>query len=153
LAAEPDPAIFPARLRTPGILPHQVLHVGDDPVVDIKQAGMRTARLNRKQDSWNHEARPDLEFGNPANSLPGCNNGQTIRKGSPRHDTTIEAFVRNEEAGNATTLIVVNKASLAGGRHTGRSRPTLLHGQWTNGEADTACRPTKLAGCDAAGCN
>ena len=28
--------------------------------------------------------------------------------------TTIEAFVRNEEAGNATTLIVVNKASLAG---------------------------------------
>ncbi|TAH47094.1 MAG: HAD family hydrolase [Gammaproteobacteria bacterium] len=65
--AKPDPAIFLHACERLGILPHQVLHVGDDPVADIKgarEAGMRTAWLNRKQDSWNHEARPDLEFGN-----------------------------------------------------------------------------------------
>lgn len=64
--AKPDPGIFLHACERLGLRPHQVLHVGDDPVADVMgacEAGMRTAWLNRSGNLWNHEARPDLEFG------------------------------------------------------------------------------------------
>lgn len=64
--AKPDPGIFLHACERLGLEPHQVLHVGDDPVADVlgaSKAGMRTAWLNRNQASWNHETRPDFEFG------------------------------------------------------------------------------------------
>jgi leucyl aminopeptidase len=71
--------------------------------------------------------------------------------------TTIEAFVRNEEAGNATTLIVVNKASLAGVVGTlGDLAQRCCTANGFNGEAgqfiglpaDEAGGPVMLAGCN-----
>jgi leucyl aminopeptidase len=71
--------------------------------------------------------------------------------------TTIEAFVRNEEAGNATTLIVVNKASLAGVVGTlGDLAQRCCTANGFNGEAGQfiglpateAGGPVMLAGCN-----
>ena len=61
--AKPAPAIFHAaceRLRLP---PAAVLHVGDDPELDVagaRAAGLRTAWINRSGAAWTHPDQPDL---------------------------------------------------------------------------------------------
>jgi len=62
--AKPDPAIFHAACARLGLPPERVLHVGDDPLLDVvgaRAAGLRTAWINRSGASWAHpDQRPDL---------------------------------------------------------------------------------------------
>jgi putative hydrolase of the HAD superfamily len=53
--AKPDPRIFLAAADLLGVAPAEVLHVGDDPAMDIcgaRDAGLRTAWINREDRPW-----------------------------------------------------------------------------------------------------
>ena len=57
-AAKPDPRIFSAAIAEGGATPSETLHVGDHPEHDIagaQRAGMRSAWVNRKRESWPDE--------------------------------------------------------------------------------------------------
>ncbi|HVV98376.1 MAG TPA: HAD family hydrolase [Rhodanobacteraceae bacterium] len=61
--AKPDRRIFDAACARLGIAAEHVLHVGDDPALDVagaRAAGFRTAWLNRGGVAWSHGAPPDL---------------------------------------------------------------------------------------------
>lgn len=63
--AKPDPKIFLAAAEALGVEPREILHVGDDPLLDVvgaHQAGLRTVWLNRTGETWSHGPAPDLEF-------------------------------------------------------------------------------------------
>ena len=64
--AKPDTPIFLATCERLGLEPAQVLHIGDDPLLDVmgaRRAGLRSCWINRKKDSWPQGLpRPDLEF-------------------------------------------------------------------------------------------
>lgn len=56
-AAKPDPAIFHAACERLGCAPEHVLHVGDDPEMDVigaRRAGLRAAWLHRGEADWGH---------------------------------------------------------------------------------------------------
>ena len=60
---KPDRRIFHAAAAAAGVAPGEVLHVGDDGVLDVLgglDAGMQTVWVNRGQHDWPHEARPHL---------------------------------------------------------------------------------------------
>ena len=60
-AAKPDPEIFRRVLAITGLDADQVLHVGDDPVADVRGAlemGMRSAWLNREGIPWPEPCAP-----------------------------------------------------------------------------------------------
>lgn len=62
--AKPEPGIFRYLCEFLDVVPHQVLHVGDDPECDIEGAaacGLRTAWMNRAGMVWPGAAQPDLE--------------------------------------------------------------------------------------------
>ena len=53
--AKPDPRIFLAAAAQLGTVPANILHVGDDPLLDVlgaRQAGLRTAWINRRGEAW-----------------------------------------------------------------------------------------------------
>ncbi len=61
--AKPAPGIFLEACARLGLAPSQVLHVGDDPELDVagaRAAGLRTAWLNRSGEDWPHAEPPDL---------------------------------------------------------------------------------------------
>ncbi len=61
--AKPHAAIFEAACARLGVAPAHVLHVGDDPLLDVggaREAGLRTAWLNRSGAAWSHGPSPDL---------------------------------------------------------------------------------------------
>jgi 2-haloalkanoic acid dehalogenase type II len=64
--AKPDTPIFHAACAALRLEPHEVLHVGDDPELDIAgahRAGMRSCWINRRGESWPKKlAPPDLAF-------------------------------------------------------------------------------------------
>ena len=68
--AKPSAGIFHAACARLGLAPEHVLHVGDDPELDVagaRSAGLRSAWLNRSGGRWpTHGAlagvRPDLEL-------------------------------------------------------------------------------------------
>ncbi|WP_329741522.1 HAD family hydrolase [Dyella sp. A6] len=65
--AKPDPRIFRAAAERLGVAPDTILHVGDDPALDIagaRDAGMRTAWINRAGEAWPDAlgAPPDLDL-------------------------------------------------------------------------------------------
>jgi len=63
--AKPDPRIFHAAAGAAGVQPHEVLHVGDDVLLDVlgaRDSGMQAAWLNRAQALWPHAETPDLEL-------------------------------------------------------------------------------------------
>lgn len=63
--AKPDPRIFLAAAARLGVAPRQVLHVGDDPAMDIagaRDAGLRTAWINRDSRPWPDELGPPPEL-------------------------------------------------------------------------------------------
>ena len=65
-AAKPDARIFAQLLRTAGVPPIEVLHVGDDPLADVvgaTQAGLQAVWLNRGARAW-----PE-QFGQPARTV------------------------------------------------------------------------------------
>ena len=63
--AKPDLRIFVAGAQAAGVLPHEVLHVGDDAHADCMgalEAGMQVVWLNRDGHDWSHgDTRPHLE--------------------------------------------------------------------------------------------
>ena len=63
-AAKPAPIIFDEAVRRAGVMPAEVLHVGDSPEIDVvgaASAGLRTAWMNRNGDDWpEHLPHPDL---------------------------------------------------------------------------------------------
>lgn len=66
-AAKPDARIFLAAAEKLGIAPENILHVGDDPELDVagaRNAGMRTAWINRAGHPWPRAlgAAPDLDL-------------------------------------------------------------------------------------------
>ena len=64
--AKPDAPIFHATCERLGLAPHEVLHVGDDPLLDVvgaQGAGLQACWLNRRGETWPEQfAPPDLEF-------------------------------------------------------------------------------------------
>jgi putative hydrolase of the HAD superfamily len=64
--AKPDAPIFHAACARLALDPAQVLHVGDDPWLDVegaRGAGLRTAWINRREEAWPAELPPpELEF-------------------------------------------------------------------------------------------
>lgn len=65
--AKPDPRIFLAAAERLGVAPAQILHVGDDPLMDMvgaRDAGLRTAWINRDGLPWPSElgAPPELDL-------------------------------------------------------------------------------------------
>ncbi|MFM9922695.1 HAD-IA family hydrolase [Variovorax sp. H27-G14] len=62
-SGKPHAPIFRAAAASVGLLPKDVLHVGDDAELDVVgalNAGMQTAWLVRDERPWTHEARPQL---------------------------------------------------------------------------------------------
>ncbi|WNL45800.1 HAD family hydrolase [Dyella sp. BiH032] len=65
--AKPDPRIFVAAAERLGVVPEEILHVGDDPVLDVvgaRDAGLKTAWINRTRVAWPEELgpAPDLDL-------------------------------------------------------------------------------------------
>lgn len=63
--AKPAPEIFLEACRRLDLHPASVLHVGDDPLLDVhgaRAAGLPCAWINRHRAAWPHSSRPDLEF-------------------------------------------------------------------------------------------
>lgn len=64
--AKPDAPIFHATCARLRVAPHELLHVGDDPELDVvgaQRAGVRSCWLNRHDKSWpEHLPPPELEF-------------------------------------------------------------------------------------------
>jgi putative hydrolase of the HAD superfamily len=61
--AKPAPEIFHVACDRLGLAPSAVLHVGDDPDLDVvgaRAAGLRTAWINRTGAPWLHVDQPDL---------------------------------------------------------------------------------------------
>jgi putative hydrolase of the HAD superfamily len=61
--AKPAAEIFHAACGGLGLRPDEVLHVGDDALVDVvgaSEAGLRSAWINRTGGEWTHAVRPDL---------------------------------------------------------------------------------------------
>jgi FMN hydrolase / 5-amino-6-(5-phospho-D-ribitylamino)uracil phosphatase len=65
-AAKPDPRIYRHLLDTAGVDAPEMLHVGDDPYTDVhgaREAGLRTAWMNRGGQPWREAVAPaDYEF-------------------------------------------------------------------------------------------
>lgn len=64
-AAKPEPGIFLEACRRLSVEPQYVLHVGDDPLLDVhgaRRAGLPTAWLNRNGQIWSDTWRADMEF-------------------------------------------------------------------------------------------
>jgi putative hydrolase of the HAD superfamily len=63
-AAKPARQIFDIAIRKTGVVPAEILHVGDHPETDVaggRQAGLRTAWVNRVNAEWpQHVPEPDL---------------------------------------------------------------------------------------------
>lgn len=64
--AKPDTPIFLATCARLGVAPAAVLHVGDDPLLDVvgaQRAGLRSCWINRRDEAWPADLpRPELEF-------------------------------------------------------------------------------------------
>jgi len=61
--AKPAAEIFHAACAGLDLRPDEVLHVGDDPLMDVvgaNQAGLRSAWINRTGARWEHPIEPDL---------------------------------------------------------------------------------------------
>lgn len=67
-AAKPDPGIFLAAAELLGVAPADVLHVGDDPAMDVRgarEAGLRSAWINRERLPWPRDMGPPPELDLP----------------------------------------------------------------------------------------
>ncbi len=60
---KPDPRIFHAAAGAVDTVPENVLHIGDDAMLDVLgalNAGMQTAWLNRAANAWKHAEKPHI---------------------------------------------------------------------------------------------
>jgi 2-haloalkanoic acid dehalogenase type II len=61
--AKPDKRIFDVACAKLELAPGEILHVGDDPQLDVvgaRDAGLRTAWINRTGATWAHGTKPDV---------------------------------------------------------------------------------------------
>ena len=59
--SKPDAKMFHVGAQALGVLPEEVLHIGDDPHLDVlaaQRAGMQSVWINREQKQWTHETHP-----------------------------------------------------------------------------------------------
>ncbi|MEL7311376.1 MAG: HAD-IA family hydrolase [Pseudomonadota bacterium] len=74
-AAKPDRAIFDAAASALGVSPGEILHIGDDPVMDVegaRAAGQQSLWLNRRARAWPEALdTPQLELTSLATLDPG----------------------------------------------------------------------------------
>jgi putative hydrolase of the HAD superfamily len=91
--AKPAASIFHAACARLGYAPAEVLHVGDDPELDVvgaARAGLRTCWINRRDERWSHpEVEPDLhveQLGALADWLDSClpNSGAVSDEDAPQ---------------------------------------------------------------------
>ena len=64
---KPDPRIFHAAAGAVDVMPEDVLHIGDDVMLDVLGAmncGMQAAWVNRSDNLWSHETEPHLVLTN-----------------------------------------------------------------------------------------
>jgi HAD superfamily hydrolase (TIGR01509 family) len=64
---KPDIRIFHAAAAAAGVRPEEVLHIGDDPELDVlggRNAGMQTVWVNRSGQAWKHAPTPDAHVTN-----------------------------------------------------------------------------------------
>ncbi len=64
---KPDARIFHAAAAAAGVAADEVLHIGDDPALDVLgglDAGMQTAWLNRSELAWTHDRQPHVSVTN-----------------------------------------------------------------------------------------
>lgn len=64
---KPDPRIFHAAAGAVDTVPENVLHIGDDAMLDVLgalNAGMQTVWLNRASNVWKHPDKPHITVGN-----------------------------------------------------------------------------------------
>ena len=58
---KPDSKMFHAGAQALGVLPEEVLHIGDDPHLDVlaaQRAGMQSVWINREEKQWAHDTHP-----------------------------------------------------------------------------------------------
>ena len=85
--AKPATRIFHAACRRLGVPPEAVLHIGDDPALDVvgaRVAGLRSAWINRGGLRWEHGQAPDLEFNNLIALADWCDQHTGIADAAPR---------------------------------------------------------------------
>jgi len=73
-ASKPAPDMFHAALEKSGVSAQEIIHVGDNPVHDIKgarDAGMHTIWVNFRNEAWPDMARANEEI-NTLSQLPGA---------------------------------------------------------------------------------
>lgn len=85
--AKPDPAMFHAVCERLELAPDEILHVGDDPELDVLAAarvGMRTVWVNRDGRDWPGGSLPDIEVRTllELDRLLGSNQSTTLGMGS-----------------------------------------------------------------------
>ncbi|MEO7326111.1 MAG: HAD family hydrolase [Dokdonella sp.] len=83
--AKPDVAIFRDACARLGMAPENVLHVGDDPLLDVvgaRAAGLRTAWLNRTGATWSDPVAPDLHIRDLAELARWIEQGAVASDGS-----------------------------------------------------------------------
>jgi 2-haloalkanoic acid dehalogenase type II len=76
-ASKPAPDMFHAALEKSGVLPQQIVHVGDNPDHDIKGAqdvGLHTVWVNLRNQEWPNAERADCEI-NKLSQLPEAISG------------------------------------------------------------------------------
>jgi putative hydrolase of the HAD superfamily len=58
---KPDPKMFHAGAQALGVLPEEILHIGDDPHLDVlasQRAGLQAVWVNREEKLWTHDVHP-----------------------------------------------------------------------------------------------
>ena len=58
---KPDPKMFHAGAKALGVLPEEILHIGDDAHLDVlaaQRAGLQAVWVNREDKQWTHETHP-----------------------------------------------------------------------------------------------
>jgi len=76
--AKPAVRIFHAACEQLGLPPHAVLHVGDDPELDVagaNRAGLRSVWLNRNGACWAHAHEPDMQVSDLAQLADALESG------------------------------------------------------------------------------
>jgi HAD superfamily hydrolase (TIGR01509 family) len=92
--AKPDSPIFHAACALLERAPHEVLHIGDDPELDVegaRRAGLRSCWINRRDETWPaHLAPPDLTF-TTLDALADWLGAPVLASRAPAGTTTPEA--------------------------------------------------------------
>jgi putative hydrolase of the HAD superfamily len=59
--SKPDPKMFHAGAQALGVEPEEILHIGDDPHLDVmaaQHAGLQSVWINREEKQWAHDTHP-----------------------------------------------------------------------------------------------